>query len=233
MVEEIRDRLARVRERIERAARRAGRQPDDISLIAVSKTIDPATIQEAVDAGIRDLGENRVQEGAGKIPQVKGEGLRWHLIGHLQSNKARLAVRSFQEIQTVDSTALASRLDRVAGEESRHLPVLIQVRLADESTKSGAYETELPEIVETLERAGHLGLRGLMTIPPFFDSPEDTRPYFRRLRETLDKLNANRGPGRKLTELSMGMSHDFEVAVEEGATMVRVGTAIFGERNKV
>jgi len=233
MVEEMRDRLAQVRERIERAAGRSGRKGEEISLIAVSKTIDPRTIQEAVDAGIRDLGENRVQEGAEKIAEVKAEGLRWHLIGHLQSNKARLAVRSFQEIQTLDSAALAARLDRVASEESRHLPVLIQVRLADEVTKTGADETELPEIMDALESAGHLGLRGLMTIPPFFDSAEDTRPYFRRLRKMLDKLNANRAAERKLTELSMGMSHDFEVAVEEGATMVRVGTAIFGERNKV
>jgi pyridoxal phosphate enzyme (YggS family) len=230
MAEEIRDRLARVRERIERAAQRAGRKAEDVSLIAVSKTIDPPAIQQAVDAGIRDLGENRVQEAADKISQVTGDELRWHLIGHLQSNKARLAVRSFSVIQTIDSSALAARLERIAEEESRHLAVLIQVKLGDELTKAGADESELSEIVATLDRAQYLGLRGLMAIPPFLDSPEDTRPHFRRLRKTLDNLNAGRSPEGKLTELSMGMSHDFEVAIEEGATMVRVGTAVFGER---
>jgi pyridoxal phosphate enzyme (YggS family) len=230
MAEEIRDRLGRVRERIDRAARRAGRKAEEVSLIAVSKTIDPPAIQQAVDAGIRDLGENRVQEGAEKISQVTGEGLRWHLIGHLQSNKARLAVRSFHAIQTIDSSGLAARLERIAEEESRHLSVLIQVKLGDEPTKTGADERDLPEIVATLDRTRHLGLRGLMAIPPFFDSPEETRPHFRRLRRTLDKINAGRASERLLTELSMGMSHDFEVAIEEGATMVRVGTAIFGER---
>lgn len=232
MAEEIRDRLAQVQEHIARAAERAGRRPDEITLITVSKTFDSSTVQRAVDAGALDLGENRVQEAAGKVEAVKGERLRWHLIGHLQSNKARLAARAFDVIHTIDSRELVERLDRVAGEEGRRLAVLVQVDLADEPTKTGADEAQLPGIVETLDAARHLDFKGLMTMPPFFDEPEQTRPYFRRLRAILDELNRSRSAERRLTQLSMGMSHDFEVAIEEGATMVRVGTAIFGKREK-
>lgn len=229
MAEQIRERLVRVREQIARAAERAGRSAEDITLIAVSKTFDSATVQQAVDAGARDLGENRVQEAITKVAIVKGN-VRWHLIGHLQSNKARQAVEAFEVIHTIDSSQLAERLDRVAGETGRRPEVLAQVDLAHEPTKSGADESELPAIIEALDSARHLEFRGLMTLPPFFDSPEQTRPYFRRLREILEGLNRARGPEQKLTELSMGMSHDFEAAIEEGATMVRVGTAIFGSR---
>jgi PLP dependent protein len=232
MVEEIRERLARVRERIARAAEHANRRAEDITLITVSKTFDPATVQQAVDVGARDLGENRVQEAAGKVGLVGAENLRWHLIGHLQSNKARQAVSIFDVIHTVDSPELARRLDRLAGEEGRKPEVLVQVDLAHEPTKSGADEAELPAIVEALDAASNLEFRGLMTLPPFFDLPEQARSYFRKLREMLESLNRNRAPDRKLTELSMGMSNDFEVAIEEGATMVRVGTAIFGSRQK-
>lgn len=232
MVEDIRDRLAQVQEQIARAAERAGRRPEEITLIAVSKTFDSSIVQQAVDAGALDLGENRVQEAASKVETVKGDRLRWHLIGHLQSNKARLAVRAFDVIHTIDSRELAERLDRIAGEESRRLTVLAQADLANEPTKSGAVEAELAGIVAALDEARHLDFKGLMTMPPFFDSPEQTRPYFRRLREILDELNRSRSVERQLTELSMGMSHDFEVAIEEGATMVRVGTAIFGKREK-
>lgn len=232
MDEDIRDRLAQVREQIARAAERAGRSSDEITLIAVSKTFDSSTVQQAVDAGALDLGENRVQEAASKVETVKGDRLKWHLIGHLQSNKARLAVRAFDVIHTVDSRELAERLDRIAGEEGRRLTVLAQVDLAGEATKTGADDEELPGIVEVLDSAKHLDFKGLMTMPPFFDQPEQTRPYFRRLRGLLDELNRNREAARRLTELSMGMSHDFEVAIEEGATMVRVGTAIFGKREK-
>lgn len=220
----------RVQECISEAANRAGRSAEDICLIAVSKTFDPPTIQKAVDAGAHNLGENRVQEAVGKVSKIRGD-LRWHLIGHLQSNKARHAVETFDVIHTIDSVELAERLDRIAGELHRIPEVLIQVDLAHESTKSGADESELSSIVETLDSAQQLKLRGLMLLPPFFDSPEQTRPYFRRLRELLDGLNSKRSVERKLTELSMGMSHDFEVAIEEGATMVRVGTAIFGRRS--
>jgi pyridoxal phosphate enzyme (YggS family) len=230
MVEGIPERLARVRERIERAARRVGRKAEDVTLIAVTKTFSPDVIQQAVDAGCRDLGENRVQEAAAKASQVRGADVRWHLIGHLQSNKARLAIRTFDVIHTVDSSKLAERLDRIAGEQGRKLPVLIQVDLGHEPTKFGADESQLPAIIEAIDCAKHLELRGLMTLPPFFDSSEDVRPYFRRLRELLEAINRNRPSGLRLSELSMGMSHDFEVAIEEGATMVRVGTAIFGAR---
>jgi PLP dependent protein len=230
MSEQIRERLVRVRERIARAAERAGRNAEDITLIAVSKTFDTATVQQAVDAGARDLGENRVQEAITKVSTVKGD-IRWHLIGHLQSNKARQAVEAFDVIHTIDSSQLADRLDRIAGEIARKPDVLVQVDLAHEATKSGADETELPAIVEALDSARNLEFRGLMTLPPLFDSPEKTRPYFRRLREILDGLNSRRATHRKLTELSMGMTGDFEIAIEEGATMVRVGTAVFGVRS--
>lgn len=229
MSEAIRDRLLRVRDRIARAAERSGRNAEDVSLIAVSKTFDPPTIQQAVDAGARDLGENRIQEALTKVGQING-GVRWHLIGHLQSNKARQAIETFEVIHTIDSVQLAERLNRIAGELNRRPDVLIQVDLAHEPTKSGADERELPGIMETLDAADHLNFRGLMTLPPFFETSEQTRPFFRRLRELIESLNRNRESGRQLTELSMGMSHDFEVAIEEGATMVRVGTAIFGSR---
>ncbi len=230
MPEEIPERLARVRERVARAAERAGRGPEEIRLIAVSKTVDPSVVQLAADIGVRDLGENRVQEAVGKAQQVKADGLRWHLIGHLQSNKTRQAVSTFDVIHTVDTVDLARRLDRIAGEEGKRPVVLVQVDLAHEPTKSGADEPELPEIVEALGSAENLDFRGLMTVPPFFDEPEQSRSYFKRLREILEKLNRGRAPQNLLTELSMGMSHDFEVAIEEGATMIRVGTAIFGPR---
>lgn len=229
MAEGIRERLVRVREQIARAAEHAGRSAEDITLIVVSKTFDSATAQKAVDAGARDLGENRVQEAITKVAMVKGQ-VRWHLIGHLQSNKARQAVETFAVIHTIDSRHLVERLDRIAGDTGRRPEVLVQVDLAREPTKSGAEESELPAIIEALDSAVHLEFRGLMTLPPFFDSPELARPYFRRLREILQGLNRVRGPGQELTELSMGMTNDFEVAIEEGATMLRVGTAIFGSR---
>ena len=233
MPEEIPERLARVRERVARAAERAGRGPDEIRLIAVSKTVDSSVVQLAADSGVRDLGENRVQEAAGKAQKVKADGLRWHLIGHLQSNKARQAVSVFDVIHTVDTVDLARRLDRIAGEEGKRPIVLIQVDLAHEPTKSGVDEPELPAIVGALDWAENLDFRGLMTMPPFFAEPEQGRGYFKRLREILANLNRGRAPQRLLTELSMGMSHDFEVAIEEGATMIRVGTAIFGPRDQL
>ena len=231
MAEDIRERLVRVQQRIARAAERAGRSAEEITLIAVSKTFDAATVQQAVLAGARNLGENRVQEAIQKTAIVKGD-VRWHLIGHLQSNKARQAVSIFDVIHTIDSRELVERVDRIAGELDRRPAVLVQVDLAQEPTKSGLLESELPAVVEAVDSASHLDFRGLMTMPPFFDSPEMTRSYFRRLREILEGLNRNRTTDRKLTELSMGMSHDFEVAIEEGATMIRVGTAIFGAREK-
>ncbi|HKG23956.1 MAG TPA: YggS family pyridoxal phosphate-dependent enzyme [Blastocatellia bacterium] len=233
MAEEIRERLARVQERIARAAERAGRSAEEITLITVSKTFDADTVRKAVDAGVRDLGENKVQEASGKALKVRAENLRWHMIGHLQGNKARAAVAIFDVIHSVDSRQLVERIDRLAGDEGRNPSVLIQVDLGLEATKSGASEAELPAIVEALDGAKNVEFRGLMTLPPFFDDPERARSYFRRLRELLEELNRSRSQERALKELSMGMSHDFEVAIEEGSTMVRVGTAIFGARNAV
>ena len=232
MVEDIRGRIARVHDAIERAALRSGRKPEDITLIAVSKTIGPAVIQQGVDAGITDLGENRVQEAAEKVERVTGPALRWHLIGHLQSNKVRHAVRMFDVIHTVDSVGLSSRLDRIAGEMGRTPTVLVQVKLGDEPAKSGADPRSLPAILEALDSAPNLRLRGLMVIPPLSESSESTRGYFKRLREIRDGLNQGRPSDRQLADLSMGMSGDFEIAIEEGATMVRVGTAIFGSREQ-
>lgn len=232
MSELIKDSFAIVREQVMLAAERSGRLPDAVTLIAVSKTFPASVIQQAVDAGARDLGENRVQEAAGKISEIRGEGVRWHLIGHLQSNKAKQAVATFDVIHSIDSRELVERVDRIAGELSRRPRVLVQVDLGHEARKSGADESELPEIIEALDAAENLDFRGLMTLPPFFDDAERTRSYFVRLREILENLNRGRRPERKLTELSMGMSHDFRVAIEEGATMVRVGTAIFGAREK-
>jgi PLP dependent protein len=230
MAEGIKENLALVQAKIAQAASRAGRWPDEVTLIAVSKTVDAATIQQAVDAGARDLGENRVQEATTKIGVIKGDGLRWHLIGHLQSNKARLAVKTFDVIHTVDSIELAERLDRLCDEEQRRIEVLVQVDLGHEASKTGADEAEIAALIETLDRARHLTLKGLMTLPPLFDDAEQARPFFRRLREIRDQLNQHRSLEQRLTELSMGMSHDFLVAIEEGATMVRIGTAIFGAR---
>jgi len=232
MVEDIRGRIARVHDAIERAALRSGRKPEDITLIAVSKTIGPAVIQQGVDAGITNLGENRVQEAAEKVERVTGPALRWHLIGHLQSNKVRHAVRMFDVIHTVDSVDLSSRLDRIAGEMGRTPTVLVQVKLGDEPAKSGADPRSLPAILEALDSAANLRLRGLMVIPPLSESSESTRGYFKRLREIRDGLNQGRPGDRQLADLSMGMSGDFEIAIEEGATMVRVGTAIFGSREQ-
>ena len=232
MVEDIRGRIARVHDAIERAALRSGRKPEDITLIAVSKTIGPAVIQQGVDAGITNLGENRVQEAAEKVERVTGPALRWHLIGHLQSNKVRHAVRMFDVIHTVDSVGLSSRLDRIAGEMGRTPTVLVQVKLGDEPAKSGADPRSLPAILEALDSAANLRLRGLMVIPPLSESSESTRGYFKRLREIRDGLNQGRPSDRQLADLSMGMSGDFEIAIEEGATMVRVGTAIFGSREQ-
>jgi PLP dependent protein len=228
----LRERLTEVRRRIEECARRAGRSPGEVKLIAVSKTHPPDAVRRAIQAGVGDLGENRVQEADTKISELGRDAARWHLIGHLQANKARRAVALFDLIHTLDSASLAQRLNRLCEEEEREeLPVLIQVDLGREETKSGVTEEELPELVKAVGACRHLRLKGLMTLPPFFDNAELVRPYFRRLRELRDELRerAAFGVGGE-GELSMGMSQDYEVAIEEGATFVRVGTAIFGER---
>jgi pyridoxal phosphate enzyme (YggS family) len=200
-------------------------------LIAISKTHPTPVVKQVIDLGATDLGENRVQEAEGKIVEIGREHVRWHLVGHLQANKARRAVNLFDVIHSLDSLELARRLDRLCVEEAREsLPILIQVDLGHEETKSGIDESELTHLVESLGPLKRLKLIGLMTLPPFFDDPEQSRPFFRRLRELRDELNQRGAFGDRTGELSMGMTHDFEVAIEEGATMVRVGTAIFGAR---
>jgi pyridoxal phosphate enzyme (YggS family) len=229
--EGLAERLALVRQRIEMSARRSGRAPQDVTLIAVSKTHPPEILERAIAAGASDLGENRVQEADAKITKLGRERARWHLIGHLQANKARRAVALFDVVHSLDSASLARRLDRLCVDASRaELPVLIQVDLGGEETKSGVEEDELPRVVEAVVACERLRLKGLMTLPPFFEDAELARPYFRRLRELRDALASRGNFGPRRGELSMGMSHDFEVAIEEGATMVRVGTAIFGAR---
>lgn len=278
----IADNVARIGERIAAAAARAGRRPEEITLVAVSKTFPAARIREAYEAGVRHFGENRVQEWEAKAAQLADlRDATWHLVGHLQSNKARRAVELFSAIDSVDSVAVAERLERIVGEmrntntevteaqrsqrrvgaqlaapRSPRLPVSIEVRLALEESKHGVEPNELPRVVQAVLALPHLELRGLMCIPPWCEKPEDSRRYFRRLRELRDeargrldaeRLSAGRAPqtsrgtpplhgaqqAAPLPELSMGMSHDFEVAIEEGATQVRVGTAIFGARGTV
>ena len=227
----IADRVAAVRERIARAAERASRPPEAVTLVAVSKTFPAEAVRAAFDAGVREFGENRVQEAEAKIAALealRGEGLRWHLVGHLQSNKARRAAALFDVIQSVDSAGLAERLERAATEGGRPVRALVQVDLAGEAAKFGLPEAEAEEALGRLRGLGGLHVEGLMVMPPYSDDPEAARPYFRRLRALRDRLVA--AGLLDGADLSMGMSHDFETAVEEGATIVRVGSAIFGER---
>ncbi len=228
----LRERFDKVREEIATVARRCGREPKEITLVAVTKTHPVGVLREALAAGATDFGENRVQEAESKIPALGNQAVRWHLIGHLQGNKARRAVNLFDLVHTLDSASLAHRLDRSCAEEGRNeLPVLIQVDLAGEAAKSGVLPADVGELVGIVNECSRLRLRGLMTLPPFLKDPERVRPFFSRLRELRDQLQRTGSFGEQKGELSMGMSHDFEVAIEEGATIVRVGTAIFGERN--
>jgi len=230
-VTELAARFAHVRAEIEAAAERCGRLPDEVKLIAISKTNPSSAVQKLIDLGATDIGENRVQEAESKIAEVGRERARWHLVGHLQANKARRAVDLFDVIHSLDSIDIARRLDRLCQEKQREsLSVIIQVDLGHEDTKSGIEESALGQLAETIGSLPRLQLIGLMTLPPFFENAEDSRPFFQRLRELRDEL-AGRGVfGDRIGELSMGMTHDFAVAIEEGATMVRIGTAIFGER---
>jgi len=234
--------ISNIYKRISHAAMRAGRNPEDIKLIAVTKTVNIERIKQAVDAGLRIFGENRVQEAQKKIsnfkfqitppipPLTKGGingGAEWHLIGHLQKNKAKAAVELFDMIQSVDSLELAETLNNHAEKLGKAQRILLQVKLSGESTKSGILKDNLMAIIEGISGMGSLSMEGLMTIPPFFNDPEMSRPYFSELRRLRDEAEIK---GFKLPELSMGMTNDFEIAIEEGATMVRIGTAIFGER---
>jgi len=220
--------LARIRERIARAAQHAGRRAEEITIVAVTKTHPAETILAAYRAGLRHFGENRVQEFESKTPALTNLTASWHLIGHLQSNKAARAARLFNRIDSVHSLPLAQRLDAAAAAENKQLGVLIEVHLSDEATKSGVSEADLPALAESVSTFPNLQLRGLMTIPPFIEQPESVRPFFRKLAELRDKVS--RRIAKPLPILSMGMSHDFEVAIEEGATEIRPGTALFGAR---
>ena len=227
--------IAEVQERIAAAARRTGRPPEEIALMAVSKTFPPEVIREAYNAGHRLFGENRVQEFAEKAPTLSDlAGAEWHMIGHLQTNKAAKAAELFSAVDSVDSLRLAEKLNAAADKANKRLPVLIEINVGGEAAKSGAApdSQELEQLLAAAPRLEALQFRGLMTIPPFTEDPQQARPYFRRLRELRDQIAACRLPGIALDVLSMGMSHDFEVAIEEGSTCVRVGTAIFGERSK-
>ena len=226
MPSDLADNLNDIRRRIAEAAVRVGRDLEEIKLVSVSKTYPAETLREAIAAGVTAFGENKVQEGEGKIIELGRNSAEWHLIGHLQSNKVRKAVQLFDVIHSVDSVELATRLERICIDEGRHeLPILVHVDLAGEETKSGILESGLPELAAYLKTCRCLRFNGLMLLPPFFEAAEDARPYFKRLHALRDEIL----PGG---ELSMGMSHDFEVAIEEGATIVRVGTAIFGNREK-
>ncbi len=216
--------------RVAVAAAGSGRAPADIRLVAVSKRFGVDHVEAAVSAGLLELGESKVQEAARKRAATVGRGIAWHLIGHLQSNKARAAAETFDWIHSVDSVALLRRLDRVATDLHRSLNVLVQVDLAGESTKHGAPEAEVRRIVDAAVSCESVALRGLMVLPPWSDDPEQARPFFRRLRRLRDEFATTAGRDLRLDQLSMGMSHDLEVAIEEGATMIRVGTAVFGPR---
>ena len=227
----LRKRLEQVRRTIDDCALRCGRSPSDIALVAVTKTHPLETLRLALSLGLKDLGENRIQEAETKIEEVGRNVARWHLIGHLQSNKVRRAVKLFDLIHSVDSTSLAQKLDQSCVEEGRAiLPALIQVDLAREATKSGITEDGLALLADTITASKRLQLNGLMTVPPFFGDPEEVRPFFKRLRRLRDALQSKGCFGERSGELSMGMSHDFKIAIEEGATIVRIGTALFGAR---
>jgi hypothetical protein len=226
----LQQRIATIRERIAAAAKRGGRRADEITLIAVSKTHPADVIRAAFELGVQHFGENRVQEWEGKRAPVESLPAQWHLIGHLQSNKAARAARIFHSVDSVDDFALAQRLDRarVDAAEQRKLRVLIEVRIAPEETKSGIEREGLTALADQVSMLNHLDLQGLMCIPPFLEDAEKVRTFFSDLRRLKDDLE--RKLGKKLPVLSMGMSHDFEVAIEEGATEVRIGTAMFGTR---
>ena len=227
MSETIRDRLLQVQDRIRAAASRVGRHASSVTLVAVSKAMPLDVIREGVEAGVTVLGENRVQEARDKIAVLPGIAT-WHLVGHLQTNKAKLAIQLFELIHSLDSLKLAQVLERHGQQLAKPVRCLIEVNLGGEESKSGMTEDGLRPLLEAAAGFRHLRIEGLMALPPFLPDPEQSRPYFRRLRTLRDKL---RDEGFPLAELSMGMTHDFEVAIEEGATLVRIGTAIFGPRS--
>ncbi|MDE2179724.1 MAG: YggS family pyridoxal phosphate-dependent enzyme [candidate division NC10 bacterium] len=229
MTERVRDRVEQVRRRMAEAASRVGRDPDEVELVAVTKTVQVPMIREAIDAGVMLLGENRVQEASDKIALLSSLPITWHLIGHLQTNKSRPAVELFELIHSLDSVKLAAALDRHGATLRKQVRVLVEVNLGGEPSKAGILEHDLLPLLHACRQFTHLTIEGLMTIPPFRRNPQDVRPFFRRLRLLRDEA-ATACPDYPLRHLSMGMSHDYEIAIEEGATLVRVGTAIFEAR---
>jgi len=227
-VMDIKANLEKLEKTVRNTAIECGRNPEDIQIIAVSKRFPSEKILEANQSGHRRFGENQVQEAQDKANRLSGEDIEWHLIGHLQSNKARIAARIFDCIQTVDRARIAGKLDRLAEEFGKNLSVMVQVNVGGEEQKAGVEPESAAQLVSVVDGCRNLNLIGLMTIPPYEENPEDARIYFRRLRELRDTLNRERS--YPLRHLSMGMSHDFKVAIEEGATIIRVGTAIFGQR---
>jgi hypothetical protein len=222
----VKENLLKVMERIEKAARKAGRDPGEIRLVVVSKTVEVARIREAIEAGVSILGENYIQEAQKKIEEI-GKPVSWHFIGHLQSNKAKYAIRLFDMIHCLDSLPLAEELNRRAEQADRVVKVMVEVNVSREATKFGTDEEMVFTLAKRVQTLEHLSLEGLMTMPPYFDSPEMSRPYYIALRNLEERMVRE---GIPMEELSMGMSNDFEVAIEEGATYIRVGTAIFGQR---
>ncbi|MBF8279492.1 MAG: yggS [candidate division NC10 bacterium] len=229
MGEGVRERIEQVRRRIAEAAGRSGRDPNDVQLVAVTKSVAVSQIREALDAGLKVFGENRIQEAKGKVALLSSPSIQWHLVGTLQTNKSKLAVELFELIHSLDSVKLAASMDRHGAALRKQVRALIEVNLEGESDKSGLHESELLPLLQACRAYAHLTIEGLMAIPPFHRNPQDVRPYFRRLRLLRDRA-ADTHPDFRLRHLSMGMSNDFEVAIEEGATLVRIGTAIFGNR---
>jgi len=226
----LKDRLQGVQERIRAAARACGRPESDIRLVAVSKTMPAEIVKEAIDIGMTDFGENYIQEAREKITMLSAYPVAWHYIGHLQSNKAKYAVRMFDLIHSVDSLKLAKELDKYAKKNDKIQTILIQVNVAREDSKSGVYLEDSVRLLREVSRLENISVKGLMTMPPYFNAPEKVRPFFAALRQFRDQIKKEAIPNISMDELSMGMTGDFETAIEEGATMVRIGTAIFGDR---
>lgn len=229
-MDSIKDRLEKVKDRIKRAAEDCRRDPQSVQLVAVSKTVPTSKVQEAIEAGVTILGENYVQEARDKINSLMSFPVSWHFIGHLQSNKAKYAVRLFDLIHSVDSLKLAQELNRQAQKNAKIQQILIQVNISQEETKSGIFVDDAVSLISEISHLDNLAVKGLMTMPPYFNQPEKVQPFFAALRNLRDQIESKAIPNVSMDQLSMGMTGDFEVAIEEGATMVRVGTAIFGER---
>lgn len=227
----MKDRIQKIERQIKEAAEKAGRNPDEIRLVAVSKIKPAEMVKEAMDAGQRIFGENYIQEAVAKIEEIGDAGIEWHFIGHLQSKKSKYAAGAFALIHSVDSLKLAKELDKQAAKKGAVQNILIQVNTSGEESKSGTTAEDAINLVREAAALEHVAVKGLMTMPAFFDDPEGARPYFRQLRLIKERIEALAIPGVEMKELSMGMSGDFEVAIEEGATLVRVGTAIFGARD--